>query len=192
MQTFREKKLLFDFPDDWQVAHYDAKADPVAGTPAGFYRRILTSGGVSKIQAVDFVCRLPVESASLQLVEVKDDRLDTRAEGERRAQLYEAVMSKVAGTVAGLLIAERLDAQLDDDALRPLACLSNRPEIEIVLFWLEPPVIGTTLRRVVKKDGKAILQQRLAAKLRQWGMEFALYNLTDPDRLPIHWQAREG
>ncbi len=190
MPTFREKKLLFDFPDDWQVVHYDAKADPVAGTPAGFYRRILTSGGVSRLQAVDFICRLPADPASLQLVEVKDDRLDTRAEGERRTQLYEAVMSKVAGTVAGLMIAERLGMRLDDDLLRPMACLSSQPAIEVILFWLEPPVAGTTLRRVVKKDGKAILQQRLAAKLRQWDMEFALCNLTDPDRLAPHWQVR--
>lgn len=191
MQTFREKKLLFDFPDDWQVVHYDAKSDPVTGTPAGFYRRTLTSGGVNKVQAVDFACRLSVVPASLQLVEVKDDRLDTSPEGERRTKIYEAVMGKVAGTVAGLLIAERLGDQLDDDLLRPLACLSNHPAIEIVLFWLEPPVVGTTLRRVAKKDGKAILQQRLAAKLRQWNMEFALCNLTDPDRIPIHWNVRE-
>ena len=189
MPTFREKMLLFNFPDDWQVVHYDTKADPIAGTPAGFYRRILTSGGVSKVQAVDFICRLPAESASLQLVEVKDDRLDIRAEGERRTQLYEAVMSKVAGTMAGLAIAERLGV---DELLRPMACLSSRPEIEVILFWLEPPVVGTTLRRVVKKDGKAILQQRLAAKLRQWDMEFALYNLTDPDRLAPYWQAHEA
>lgn len=191
MPTFREKKLLFDFADDWQVVHYDVKADPVAGTSAGFYRRIVTGGGVKHVQAVDFICYLPTSPKKLQFVEVKDDRLDTRAEGERRTQLYEAVMSKVASTLAGLVLAERLGEQLDDDLLRPMACLSQQPTIEVVLFWVEPLVAGTTLRRNTKKNGKVILQQRLAAKLKQWKILFSLYNLTDADRLPPDWQVRE-
>lgn len=191
MQTFKEKKLLFDFPDDWQVTHYDAKADPITGTLAGFYRRILTGGGVKYVQAVDFICHLPDAPKKLQFIEVKDDRLDTKAEGERRTQLFEAVMSKVASTLAGLLIAERLGEQMDDDLLRPMACLSVEPEIDVVLFWVEPPVAGTVLRRVVKKDGKTLLHQRLAAKLGQWGITFYLYNLVDTDRLPPDWQVRD-
>ncbi len=189
MPTFREGKLLFEFPADWQVVHYDIDADPAAGTPAGFYRRVMTSGGVKYVQAVDFISRLPNEPERLQFLEVKDDRLDITAEGERRTQLYEAVLSKVASTLAGLTLAERLGEQMDDDLLRPMACLSQRPEIEVVLFWVEPPVVGTTLRRTVKKEGKTLLQQRLAAKLRQWDMPFSLFNLTD--RPPVLWQVRE-
>ncbi|SHI43929.1 hypothetical protein SAMN02745146_0880 [Hymenobacter daecheongensis DSM 21074] len=191
MQTFKEKKLLFDFPDDWQVTQYDALADLVAGAPAGFYRRIVTGGGVKHVQAVDFICNVPGVSKRLQFVEVKDDRLDARAEGERRTLLFEAVMSKVAGTLASLVIAERLGEQMDDDLLRPMACLSEQPVIEVVLFWVEPPVAGTTLRRAVKKGGKTTLQQRLAAKLHQWGMLFSLYNMADADRLASDWQVRE-
>lgn len=191
MQTFKEKKLLFDFPDEWQVVQYDAKADPVTDNPAGFYRRVITGGGVKHIQAVDFVCKPSGILARLQFIEVKDDRLDARAEGERRTLLFEAVMSKVASTLAGLLIAERLGEKLDDNQLRPLACLTEQPLIEVVLFWVEPPVTGSTLRRVVKKSGKVDLQQRLTAKLHQWGMPFALYNLADADRAAPEWAVRD-
>ncbi|AMR29224.1 hypothetical protein A0257_20420 [Hymenobacter psoromatis] len=191
MPIFREKKLLFNFSDNWQVVHYDVKADPIMGVTAGFYRRILTGGGVKHVQAVDFICLLPTIPKALQFIEVKDDRLDTRAEGERRTQLYEAIMSKVASTLAGLILAERLGEQLDDDLLRPMACLGQQPAIEVVLFWIEPPIAGTTLRRNVKKSGKIMLQQRLSAKLKQWGMPFFLYNLTDADRIPPDWQVSE-
>lgn len=191
MPTFREGKLLFDFPADWQVVHYDRDADLATGTAPGFYRRVVTNGGVKQVQAIDFVC-LPVAAPKkLLFLEIKDDRLDTRAEGERRTQLYEAVLSKVASTLAGLLLAERLRSQLPGDEVQPLACLSELPLIEVALFWLEPPVPSNTLRRVVKKDGKTLLQQRLTAKLLQWDMPFTLYNLTDADRLPLEWQARE-
>lgn len=191
MQTFKEKNLLFDFPDDWQVTHYDARIDVITGASVGFYRKTLTSGGVKHVQAVDFICRLPDAPKKLQFVEVKDDRLDARAEGERRTQLFEAVMSKVASTLAGLLIAERLGQQMDDNLLRPMACLSEQPEIEVVLFWVEPPIAGSILRRIVKKDGKVLLQQRLAAKLGQWAIPFCLYNLVDADRRPPDWQVRD-
>ncbi|WP_092769994.1 hypothetical protein [Hymenobacter actinosclerus] len=191
MQTFREKKLLFGFPDDWQITHYDVNANPAANTPAGFYRRILTSGGVKHVQAVDFICRFPGVPTKLQFVEVKDDRLDARAEGERRNQLFEAVMSKSASTLAGLIIAERLGEHLDDELLRPMACLSEQPIIEVVLFWVEPPVVGSPLRRVVKKGGRTGLQQRLTSKLHQWGLRFSLYNLADADRLAPDWQVSE-
>lgn len=191
MQTFREKKLLFDFPDEWQVVQYDAKADPSTGRPAGFYRRVITGGGVKHIQAVDFICKPSGTPARLQFLEVKDDRQDVRAEGDRRTLLFEAVMGKVASTLAGLLIAERLGDQLDDNQLRPLACITEHPVIEVVLFWVESPVTGSTLRRLVKKSGKLDLQQRLTAKLYQWGMPFALYNLTDADRSAPEWTVRE-
>ena len=191
MPTFREGKFLFDFPANWQVAHYDRDADPTTGTGPGFYRRVVTNGGVKHVQAIDFVCLPPAEPKKLLFLEIKDDRLDTRAEGERRTLLYEAVMSKVASTLAGLLLAERLRSQLPDDEIQPLACLSELPLIEVALFWLEPPALGNTLRRVVKKDGKTLLQQRLTAKLLQWAMPFTLCNLTDTDRLPTDWQVRE-
>lgn len=191
MPTFSEGKFQFDFPVDWQVAHYDRDADVATGATPGFYRRVVTSGGVKYVQAVDFICLLPGERKRLLLLEVKDDRLDGRAEGERRTLLFEAVMSKVASTLAGLTLAERLSQQLAGDEMQPLACLNEQPLIEVALFWLEPVAPTTTLRRVVKKDGKTLLQQRLTAKLRQWEMPFALYNLTDTDRLPVEWQARE-
>lgn len=191
MPTFREGKFQFDFPADWQVVHYDQDADPVTGLAPGFYRRVVTNGGVKYVQAVDFVCLLPGEQKKLLFLEIKDDRLDARAEGERRTLLYEAVMSKVASTLAGLTLAERLRKQLPGDEVQPLACLSELPLIEIALFWLEPVVPSNTLRRVVKKDGKTLLQQRLTAKLLQWDMPFTLHNLTDADRLPTEWQARE-
>lgn len=191
MPTFKEGKLQFDFPAGWQVAHYDRDADSATGATPGFYRRVVTSGGVKYVQAVDFICLLPGERKRLLLLEVKDDRLDARAEGERRTLLFEAVMSKVASTLAGLTLAERLSQQLAGDEVQPLACLSAQPLIEVALFWLEPAAPTTTLRRLVKKDGRTLLQQRLTAKLQQWGMPFALYNLMDADRQPAGWQARE-
>ncbi len=185
MPSFKEGKFWFDFPADWQVVHYDRDADPATGAAPGFYRRVVTNGGVKQVQAIDFVCLLPATPKKLLFLEIKDDRLDTRAEGERRTLLYESVMSKVTSTLAGLLLAERLHAQWPSDEVQPLACLSELPLIEVALFWLEPPVPSSTLRRVVKKDGKTLLQQRLTAKLLQWDMPFTLYNLTDSDRLPL-------
>lgn len=150
MPTIIEDDLAFDFPPGWQVTKYDQEADPNTDTPAGFYLRIIQSNGVKHIRGMDIVCRLPGAPTKLQLLEVKDDRTRTLGEGERHTELYETVLRKTIGTLAGLLLAERLG----DDSLRPLACLSQQPHLEVVLFLIEPvlasvPDVGSKRGSVV-------------------------------------------
>ena len=137
---------------------------------------------------MDIVCRLPDVPAKLQFIEVKDDRKRTTGTGDRHAELFISVLQKTIGTLAGLVLAERLGE------LRPQACLSQNPPIEVVLFLVEPaPVAVATaendLSRLVKKERVAALDQRLTAKLDEWGILFALCNLSN--RLPRDWQVRD-
>lgn len=200
MPTIEEKNketgegLAFDFPSGWQVVKYDQQEDLAANEVASFYRRVIERGGVQRVQGMDIVCRLPGESEQLQLIEIKDERKrdPSKSLSKRHDKLYKTVLRKTIGTLAGLTLAERLG----DDSLRPLACLSRQPTIEVVLFLVEPlqrlvPDIGSkrTLRRVVKQQRKTTLDQRLTAKLEQWGLPFKLYNLTN--RLPSDWQVRD-
>lgn len=200
MPTIEEKNketgegLAFDFPSDWQVSKYDQQENLAANEPASFYRRVIEKGGVQRVQGMDIVCRLPGGFEQLQLIEIKDERKRDPAKSinKRHNKLYKTVLRKTIGTLAGLTLAERLG----DDSLRPLACLSRQPAIEIVLFLVEPPQLPVpdvgskrTLRRVVKQQRKTTLDQRLTAKLEQWGLPFRLYNLTN--RLPPDWQVRD-
>ncbi len=197
--------LVFDFPTGWIPVKYDQEENPGANEKAGFYRRVvLGEEGERKseeeekskvaqgVRAMDIVCALPGPGRRVQFIEVKDDREEKRERGVRHSQLYETVLLKTIGTLAGLLLAERLG----EETLQGVASLSRQPQIEIILFLVEaaeaPQLeIGSkrTLRRVVKKQLKSTLDQRLTAKLEQWGLPFTLYNLTD--RRPLEWQVRE-
>jgi|GEM_PF-1612565 len=186
--------LGFDFPATWQAVKYDQQEDAATNEPAGFYRRVIQSEGVKHIRGMDIVCRLPDETPRLQLIEIKDDRKRqaNKAPGDRHTELYETVLSKTMGTLAGLTLAERLG----DDSLRPMACLSRLPQLEVVLFLVEAvpvpvPNVGSrrALRRLTKLESKSTLDQRLTAKLYQWGIPFSLYNLTN--RPPHPWQVRD-
>ena len=186
------KCLAFDFPTDWQAVKYDQQEDPKTDEAAGFDRRIIQSGGVKNVRGVDIVCRLPAGLPRLQFIEIKDDRLRTKGTGERHTELYETVLQKTLGTLAGLLLAERLG----DESLRPMACLSLHPAIEVVLFLEEPPAtpvpdVGNkrALRRLARSERKTDLDQRLTAKLNQWGLSFRLFNLTDRPAHP--WGVRQ-
>jgi hypothetical protein len=195
MPTIEEKNkegngLAFDFPPDWQVVKYDQDAEPLADEPAGFYRRVVLSDGVQQVRGMDIVCRLPGEPMRLQLIEVKDERKrDLTVEvGIRHEELRQTVLRKTMGTLASLLLAERLG----DDSLRPMACLSQQPIIEVVLFLEEltvQPVRQTVLRKAVEKDRVNLLDQKLTAKLRQWGIPFFLYDLDK--RKPVLWTVRD-
>ena len=100
-------------------------------------------------------------------------------------------MKKTAGTLAGLVLAERLQ----DESLRPHACLSQQPTIEIILFLVEPellpevpnPVNG--IYRLPRKERVSGLDQKLTSKLAEWGLKFHLHNLSN--RLPPDWQVRD-
>ncbi len=184
--------LAFDFPADWQAVKYDQQENPATGEAAGFDRLVIQSGGVKNIRGVDIVCRLPGQTNHLQITEVKDDRLRTKGMGERHTELYETVLQKTLGTLAGLLLAERLD----ENSLRPMACLSQHPAIEVVLFLEEPPAVPVpdvgskrALRRLVRNERKTNLDQRLTAKLNQWKLSFRLFNLTNRPAHP--WGVRE-
>lgn len=188
MPTIEEKNLAFDFPSDWQVVKYDQDAEPTATEPAGFYRRIVLSEGVQQVRGMDIVCRLPGEPVCLQLIEIKDERQrDPAIEvGVRHEELRQTVLRKTLGTLASLLLAERLG----DESLRPVACLSRQPLLEVVLFLEEPaPTRQTLLRKAVEKDRANLLDQKLTAKLRQWGIPFFLYDLDK--RKPALWQVRD-
>lgn len=190
--------LAFDFRADWQVVKYDQENDLAANETAGFYRRIILGEAeedgetAQGIRAMDIVCRLPGQPERLQLIEVKDDRKRTQEKGERETELYNTVLLKTVGTLAGLMLAERLG----DASLQPMACLSRHTEIEIVLFLIEPstvsvPDIGSKrkLRRLAKQQAKTALDQRLSATFNRWGLPFKLYNLTN--RLPPDWRVRD-
>ncbi|WP_460585434.1 hypothetical protein [Hymenobacter arcticus] len=182
--------MAFDFPAGWYAVKYDHDAEPASNEPAGFYRRIILSEGVQQVRGMDIVCRLPGEHAHLQLIEVKDERKRDLATdiALRHEELRQTILRKTLGTLAGLVLAERLG----DASLRPMACLSQQPLIEVVLFLEEPllaPQRSTLLRKVTEKDRKNILDQKLTAKLYQWGIPFFLYDLDK--RKPALWQVRE-
>ena len=188
--------LVFDFPADWQVVKYDQQENAATNEKAGFYRRIIlgeeSGQGAQGIRAMDIVCRLPGEPKRLQFIEIKDDRKRQAAKGDRETELYETVLLKTIGTLAGLTLAERLG----DESLRPMACMSANPAIEVILFLVEPsaesmPATGSrrTLRRLVNQQQKTTLDQRLSAALNRWGLLFTLHNLSN--RRPANWQVRE-
>lgn len=190
MPTIIERRLALDFPDDWQVVAYDRRA--TATEPASFYRRLIEKGGVQHVRGMDIVCRLPDAAPSLQLIEVKNDRGSDQERGPRHAALFITVMQKTAGTLAGLLLAERLA----DRSLSAQACLGQNPAIRVVLFLVEPDQLPELpdspenhLHRLVRRERAADLDQRLTAKLDQWGIPFSLYNLTN--RPPHPWQVRD-
>ena len=184
------KGLAFDFPSDWRVIKYDQDVEPSANEPVGFYRSVILSDGVQQVRGMDIVCRLPGQPARLQLIEVKDEReraFDISV-AVRHEELRRTVLRKTMGTLAGLLLAERLG----DNLLRPMACLSRQPLIEVVLFLEEPELLpqrSTPLRKSTEKDRKNILDQKLTAKLHQWGIPFFLYDLDK--RKPALWQVRD-
>lgn len=195
MPTIEEKNkagkgLAFDFPSDWHVVKYDQDAEPAINEPAGFYRSVILSEGVQQVRGMDIVCRMPGESVRVQLIEVKDERErapDTNV-AVRHEELRQTVLRKTMGTLAGLLLAERLG----DGSLQPMACLSRQPLIEVVLFLEEPELLpqrSTALRKLTEKNRKSILDQKLTAKLHQWGIPFFLYDLSK--RKPSLWQVRD-
>jgi hypothetical protein len=184
--------LAFDFADDWQVVKYDQPENLETGEPAGFYHRIMERGGVQHVRGTDLICRLPDLPERVQFIEVKDDRKRALATGPRHAELFISVMQKMAGTLAGLVIAERLG----EASLRPYARLSQKPAIEVILFLVEPEPAAAPantaengLYRLAKKQGATALDQRLFSKLNEWGLPFALYNLSN--RLAPDWQVRD-
>ncbi|NML63814.1 hypothetical protein HHL22_01215 [Hymenobacter sp. RP-2-7] len=190
MPTIQENNLAFDFPANWYAVKYDHDAEPASGEPAGFYRRIILSEGVQQVRGMDIVCRLPGESKCLQLIEVKDERKRDPATdiAVRHEELRQTMLRKTLGTLASLVLAERLG----NASLRPVACLSQQPLIEVVLFLEETPLApqrSTLLRKVTEKDRKNILDQKLTAKFYQWGMPFFLYDLDK--RSPALWQVRD-
>jgi hypothetical protein len=195
MPTITERKLAFEFPDDWQVVAYDRPADPVTGEPASFYRRVVERGGVQQVCGMDIVCRLPGVPERLQFIEVKDDRRRRMEAGPRHTELFRIVMQKTAGTLAGLLLAERLQ----QESLRPYACLSKEPAIEVILFLVEPDLAPevtqavesteNNLYRLARKERVSGLDQRLTAKLAEWDMPFKLQDLDK--RKPALWQVHD-
>ncbi|WP_375419381.1 hypothetical protein [uncultured Hymenobacter sp.] len=192
MPTITERELVLEFLDGWQVVQYDRQANSKTGEPASFYRRIIEQGGVTHVRGVDIICRLPGLPERLEFIEIKDDRKRTMKAGPRHAELFTTVLQKTAGTLAGLVLAERLG----EESLRPHACLSQNPTIEVILLLVEPapvPVQAVSgennLRRLAERQGKTTLEQRLNAKLEEWGLRFALYNLSN--RPAPDWQVRD-
>lgn len=187
------KGLAFYFPDDWHVEKYDRDADPVTQKPAGFYRRTILSSGVQQVRGMDIVCRRPGRPHRLEFIEIKDERERNPATNValRHEEIRQTVLRKTMGTLAGLLLAERLK----EKSLGPMACLSRHPEIKVTLFLVEPLVVPTppqrnkALRKLAKRQGRTDLEQQLRAKLDEWNILFYLANLED--RPPTPWQVRE-
>ena len=202
MRRIVERNVEMEFPEGWQAVSYDRPANPVTGDAASFYRRVMEKGGVQHVRGIDVVCRLPGLPERLQFIEVKDDRKreaaskelnKSRKEEPRHTELFRTVMQKTAGTLAGLLIAERLQ----DESLSPYACLSQRPAIAVVLLLIEPEVIAEALDpaengiyQLSRKQRVAGLDQKLTNKLDEWGLKFHLCSL-NANRLPPDWQVRD-
>ncbi|HYE77222.1 MAG TPA: hypothetical protein VEI97_04475 [bacterium] len=181
--------LEFNFPAGWEVEEFDRDARP--GHPAGFYRQTIMGDGVKHIRGVDIVCRSPDAAPRVLLIEVKDDRPRVTQSRERHEELRLSIQNKVLGTLAGLVIAERVG----EASLQPMACLTRHPRVEVVLFLEEPPPapipnVGSKkkLRKQVRTAYKSNLDQDLSATLHKWGLPFHLYNLTN--RQPVEWTVR--
>ncbi len=179
--------LYFNFPANWEAVEFDRDKHAPTGQTAGFYRHTILSEGVEHIRGVDIVAR-PTAEMRLQLIEVKDDRKRTLPASDRHEELRKTVLNKVLGTLAGLTVAERVG----EPTLRSLACLSQRPAIDVVLFLEEPPVVVVpnvgskrALRRQTRSVFRSSLEQNLMAKLATWGLPFYLYNLSN--RQPAEW-----
>ena len=190
MSIVTERNLELEFSSDWKVIQYDQRANSKTGEVASFYRRIIERGGVQQVRGMDIVCRLPDVPAKLQFIEVKDDRKRRIGTGDRHAELFISMMQKTVGTLAGLVLAERLG----EASLQSQACLSQNSPLAVVLFLAEPApaVVASSengLSRLVKKERIVILDQRLTSKLDEWGLVFALYNLSN--RRPPDWQVRD-
>lgn len=187
------KGLAFYFPDDWHVEKYDRDADPATQESAGFYRRVILSGGVQQVRGMDIICRLPGKPQRLEFIEIKYERDRDPATNLalRHEEIRQTVLRKTIGTLAGLLLAERLR----DASLGPMACLSRHPAIKVTLFLAEPAVVSTPphrnkeLRKLTKQQGRTGLDQQLRAKLDEWGILFYLANLED--RPSPDWQVRD-
>lgn len=187
------KGLAFYFPADWHAVKYDQDVDLATNEPAGFYRRVVLSGGVQQIRGMDIICRLPGKPHRLEFIEVKDERERDPATNValRHEELRQTVLRKTIGTLAGLLLAERLR----EGSLRPMACLTRNPEIKVTLFLVEPPAVpvpprrNKELRKLTKQQTKTGLDQQLRANLDEWGILFYLANMDD--RPPTPWQVRD-
>lgn len=160
MPTRTEGSLHFDFPTGWHAVKYDEEG--------GFYRSVITRH-VQGIRGVDFVAS-PADNARLLFIEVKDCREDTQPEESLNNKLLETMQRKILGTLAGLVVAERMQ----EPTLRVLAMLRRRPPIEVVLFLVEPTATiaptatGRKLRRVTQGNGRNDLSQKLTAILAPW------------------------
>ena len=153
------------------------------------------------MRGIDIVCRLPDLPARLQFIEVKDDRNwqppsenpdNCNHKEPRHTELFRTVMQKTVGTLAGLVLAERLQ----EESLYSFACLSQQPAIEVILFLMEPELRSETpdpgengIYQLAKKQRVADLDQKLTNKLADWGLKFHLHNLSN--RLPPDWQVRD-
>ena len=193
---------MFEFPDNWQVVAYDRPANTETGEPTSFYRRVVEKGGVQYVRGIDIVCRLPDLPERLRFIEVKDDRKrepgaevgdNGRKKEPRHTELFRTVMQKTAGTLTGLLLAERLQ----EDSLRPYACLSQQPAIEVILFLVEPELLPESfdpaengIYQLARKERVTGLDKKLTDKLYEWGLKFHLCNFS-PNRLPPDWQVRD-
>jgi hypothetical protein len=99
MPTIIEGALRFDFPAGWTAAKYDEET--------GFYRTIVTRH-VQHTRDVDIVACPPDETARLLFIEAKDYRQETVIADTLNGKLLETVLRKTLGTLAGLMVAERV------------------------------------------------------------------------------------
>ena len=114
--------------------------------------------------------------ARLLFIEAKDYRQETVIADTLNEKLIETVLRKTLGTLAGLMVAERVQ----ELTLHKLAILRRQPVIEVVLFLVEKPVAvtapptGYKLRRQTQITGRNDLEQKLTAILAGWGLGFKL------------------
>lgn len=184
------QELWFDFPVGWTATEFDRDKSDSQGP--GFYRQVVISDGVEHTRGVDIVARPPAPEHRIQLIEVKDDRLRQMPAQQRHEELRKTLLRKVLGTLAGLVIAERIG----EPSLHHLACVGEKPNIEAVLFLEEPapapvPSGGSVkkLRKLNRSAFRSDLELRLAAKLGTWGIPFYLFNLSSHP--PREWTVRD-
>ncbi len=120
----KERRLQFEFSDEWTVIKYDEHVDYTKGIH-----------GLHETHAVDFIALL--DSKTLYFIEVKDFR---GHEPENRKRITSGALAiqvgqKVRDTIAGIVAAHhRGKGETWNKYVTPL--LSSEPPVRIVL-WIE-------------------------------------------------------
>jgi hypothetical protein len=169
--SFREEKLRFIFPPEWQVSQYD-KTD--------FFRQQIDKVNLGKDKkgrhigdpkGVDFVAQSP--DGALWFIEVKDFLHSTEGDNSLDT-LPNVVVKKTLDTMAGLWIAHR---QGYNDFAHFAAMFDCAQPVHVVL-WLEQADTAAKSRLNPPISARTNIEQALRSRLRFLGLKGKLGHLS--------------